>query len=202
MFRTKREKTTGNNTSPGTGIASWVGNIALFYLIILALIGVPFIVLFAVLSVRSVLSYGIWIAAALVLLSAVAIFVLIRRRKQIGKKLEEQKEDIMEVIQTAAQEGHDVRISFMHGLLRIDYQGSNNSGRLLEAPTKRTLKALPLSSTHSESGDVVLVESGNESETTAANVATELEKLSKLLEQGAVTEAEFKRLKERILQTE
>ena len=200
MFRSKRKKSRTAPADFNTGLFAWAGNLAIFYVILLGLIAIPFLVLFVILSIRAALDYHIWILAGIVVLLALASFLLIQRRKQIRKRFEEEKKDVMEVIRTATHEGHNVNISFLHGLIRLDYQGSNNEGRLLEGPTRDKLKALPMDIHTDES--FVVVNPQNPSEIRPFSIAMELEKLTELHDRGALTEAEFQELKERLLKAE
>ena len=197
MFRSKRKKSRTAPADFNTGLFAWAGDLAIFYVILLGLIAIPFLVLFVILSIRAALDYHIWILAGIVVLLALAAFLLIQRRKQIRKRFEEEKKDVMEVIRTATHEGHNVNISFLHGLIRLDYQGSNNEGRLLEGPTRDKLKALPMDIHTDES--FVVVNPQNPSEIRPFSIAMELEKLTELHDRGALTEAEFQELKERLL---
>jgi hypothetical protein len=200
MLRSKRKKSRTAPTDFNTGLFAWAGNLAIFYVILLGLIAIPFLVLFVILSIRAALDYYIWILVGVFVLLAVAAFLLIQRRKQLRKRFEEEKEDVMEVIRTAAHEGHNVNISFLHGLIRLDYQGSKSDGRLLEGPTRNKLKALPLG-VHSDES-FVLVNPQNPSEIRPFSIAIELEKLTELHDRGVLTETEFQELKERLLKAE
>jgi len=201
MFRSKKHRSKSSPAPSGTGLFAWAGNLAIFYLTLLALITIPFLVLFMILSIRAALDYRAWILVGLLVLAAAALFLVIQRRKQLRKRFEEEKQDVMEVIRTAAREGHDVNISFLHGLVRLDYQSSNNDRRLLEGPILDQLKALPMDAHADESAEVVVVEAGNPSRVRPVSIAMELERLSGLFDRGVLTEAEFQELKKRLLKT-
>ena len=201
MFRSKKNRSRSSPAPSGTGLFAWAGNLAIFYLILLALITIPFLILFMILSIRAALDYRAWILVGILVLAASALFLVIQRRNQLRKRFEEEKKDVMEVIRTAAREGHNVNISFLHGLVRLDYQGSNNDRRLLEGPILDQLKALPMDTHADESAEVVVVETGNPSRVRPVSIAMELERLSGLFDRGVLTEAEFQELKERLLKT-
>ena len=197
MLRSKNKSRSSPATSGG-GLFAWAGNFALFYLILLALLTIPFLTLFAILSIRAAVDYHVWILTGILLLIGAMVFLLFRRKKQIRKRFEEEKEDVMEIIRMAAREGHNVNISLLHGLVKLDYQSGNNDRSLIEGPARNQVKALPLYVQADETGEVVTVEQRDPSEAEAISIANELERLSSLLDRGVLTEAEFRELKERL----
>lgn len=201
MYRSKKNRSRSSPAPHGTGLFAWAGNLAIFYLILLALITIPFLVLLIILSIRTALDYRVWILVGILVLAAATLFLVFQRRKQLRKRFEEEKKDVMEVIRTAAREGHNVNISFLHGLVRLDYQSSNNYQRLLEGPMVDQLKALPMDTQAEESAEVVILGAENPPRVRPVSIAMELERLSGLFDRGVLTEAEFQKLKERILKT-
>ena len=199
MFRLKKRRSRSSQAPSGTGLFAWVGNLAIFYVILLALITIPFLVLFMILSIRAVLDYRIWILVGILILLAATVFVVIQRRKQLRQRFEEEKKDVTEVIRAAAREGHNVNISFLHGLVRLDYQSSNNDRRLLKGPLLDQLKALPMDIHTDESAEVVVFEPENPSRVRPVSIAMELERLCGLFDRGVLTETEFQELKMRLL---
>lgn len=175
-----------------------MGNLAVFYVTLLALISIPFIVLLMILFVRTVMNYHVWILIGLTTVIAVTSLFLIRRRKSIRKQFEREKKEVMETIRTAAREGHNVNISFMRGLISLDYWGSKNHGRLLGGPKPSQLKALPFRTPESRFDLVEVFDSENLSEAHSLGIASELEKLSGLFERGLLTEEEYQELKGRL----
>ena len=198
MFGSKKKKASSSNDA-GSRLFSWLGNLAVFYVTLLALISIPFLVLALILFFRTVMDYHVWILAGITAITAVTLVFLIRRRKQIREQFEAEKKDVMEIIRSAAREGHNVNISFMRGLISLDYRGSNNEGRLLEGSKLSQLKALTLSTSGNESEEIMLDNSKDLSETQTPGIASELEKLSGLLEKGLLTEAEYQELKTRLI---
>ncbi|UCG11066.1 MAG: SHOCT domain-containing protein [Deltaproteobacteria bacterium] len=201
MFRSEKKKKRESSSSSGTGFFSWMGNLTLFFVIILALISIPFLILVAVLSIRTIQDYWVWILSGILATVGTAVFLLVRSRKRIRKRFEKQKEDIIEIIQVAAREGHNVNISVMHGLIRLDLQGRNDDLRLLEGPVSGQRKALPLSPGGDNPDGVLVDDPLNPSNFRPPSVSAELERLSRLMEKGLVTEAEFQQLKARLLKT-
>ena len=199
VFGSTKKKTRPSSTYPNNGFFSWMGNIALFYVTLLALISIPFLVLVLIFFVRSVIDYHVWILVGITTVIAVTSLFLIRRRKLILKQFETEKREVMEIIRTAAREGHNVNISFMRGLISLDYWGSNNDTRLLKGSKLSRLKALPLSTSASEPHEEVVVDSEDLSASHTLGIASELEELSGLLEKGLLTEAEYQELKSRLL---
>ncbi len=199
MVQSRKQKSRSSSADPGTGLFAWAGNLALFYLILLALVAIPFLILLVILSVRTALDYHVWILTGIFLLLAVTVFLVIQRRKQIQKRFENEKKDVMEVIRTAAREGHNVNISFLHGLVRLDYRSNNNDARLIEGPEFNQSKALPMSIHKYDSNEVVMIAPQDKSEVEPVNTALELERLSGLLDRGVLTEMEFRELKDRLL---
>ena len=201
MFRSKKKKQKPSSQSANIGPFSWVKHFAAFYVILLALTCIPFLIIFVVLSIRTVLEYALWILPGVAVLLVAVVTLVVRRKKEIQKRFEAEKKDVMEVIRTAAKEGHDVNISFMHGLIRLDYQGTDNSPRLLEGSLYGRLKELPATTSGNPPNQLVVVETENHSEIIQVSIATELEKLSGLLNQGVVNEDEFRALKQQLLES-
>jgi Ca2+/Na+ antiporter len=199
VFGSKKKKSPSSSTDSGSRLFSWMGNLAVFYVTLLALISIPFLVLALILFFQTVIYYHVWILVGIATVIAVALLFFIRRRKQIREQYEAEKKDVMKIIRSAAQEGHNVNISFMRGLISLDYRGSNNDGRLLEGSKLSQLKALPLSTSGNESEEIMLDNSKDLSETQTPGIASELEKLSGLLEKGLLTEAEYQELKTRLI---
>ncbi len=199
MFRSRKQKPRSFSADSGTGLFAWAGNLVLFYVILLALVTIPFLILLVILSIRTALDYRIWIMAGISILLALTVLLVIQRRKQIQQRFENEKKDVMEVIHTAAREGHNVNISFLHGLVRLDYQSSNNDGRLIQGPEFRQSKALPMSINTDDSNEVVMIAPQDKSEVETVSIAMELERLSGLLDRGVLTEMEFRELKDRLL---
>ena len=57
MFRSKKHRSRSSPAPSATGLFAWAGNLAIFYLILLALITIPFLVPFMILSIRAALDY-------------------------------------------------------------------------------------------------------------------------------------------------
>ena len=108
---------------------------------------------------------------------------------------------MMELIRTAAEEGHNENISFMHGLIRLDYHGTEDSRRLLGGLMPGGLKGLPATTSGDQPDQIVVVETENRSEVRHVSIAAELDKLSSLLKQGVVTEDEFRVLKQQLFES-
>ena len=198
MFRKEKNKSSAFPAGSDAGLFAWVGNLAIFYLILLALVTIPFLILIIILSIRAALEHQVWIFAGVFVLLIGTVFLLIQRKKQIQKRFDKGKEDVMEVIHTAAREGHNVNISFLHGLIRLDYQSSTNDGRLLQGPILDQLKALPMQSDLHEPAEVMVTDPQDSARVRSLSTAVELEKLAALLDRGVLTEAEFHVLKERL----
>ena len=187
MFGSRKKKSSSSSDSD-RGLFSWIGNLAVFYATLLALISIPFLVLGLILFFRIFMYYHVWILVGITAVIAVTLLFLIRRRKQILEQFEAEKKDVMEIINAAAREGHSVNISFMRGLISLDYRGSNNEGRLLEGFKLDKPKALPISTSGSEPEEIMVDDSEGLSETRTQGIASELEKLSGLLKKGLLTE--------------
>jgi hypothetical protein len=193
MARSKKNKSSPASAPHRVGFASWLGSLGIFYLIIMGLISIPLVVVMVVMFIRTMFAYRIWILAGLGCLVLLTVIFIIQRRKRIAGRYDREKEDLMEVIRAAAREGHNVNVSFMHGLIRLDYEGrSGNDRPLIQAPGRTDVKALPMASANRTDIE-------DASDAKALSVADELEKLHGLLERGVVSEAEFEELKEQLL---
>jgi hypothetical protein len=199
MFGAKKRTSGSSTASHGIGLFSWAGSLAIFYLVILGLISIPFIVLFLIFFVRTVVNYQVWIFVGIVASLVATVFLIIRRKRQIRERFEQEKKDVMAVINTAAQQGHNVNISFMHGLIRLDYRGDNREGRLLEVKPFGGVKQLPRSTGTDGASDIAVPDGGNRSVDQHPSISMELERLSGLVQRGILTESEFQELKGRLL---
>jgi hypothetical protein len=199
MFGSRKKKSRSSSTDTSTGFFAWMGNLAVFYSLLLVMISIPFLILIVILCIRTFMDYHVWILVGMALVITVILLLLIWRRKQIHQQYEEQKKEVMEIIRTAAREGHDVNISFLRGLISLDYQGSNHHGRLLESSKRGNLKALPPNISDNKHHEIVSDYSEDLSEVPTLHIASELEKLSGLLSQGLLTEAEYQELKTRLI---
>ena len=68
MFRSKKQKSRSSAADSSPGLFAWVGNLAIFYVLLLALVTIPFVILFVILSVRAAMDYHIWILTGIFLL--------------------------------------------------------------------------------------------------------------------------------------
>ena len=102
MFGSVKKKASSSNDA-GRGLFSWLGNLAVFYVTLLALISIPFLVLALILFFRTVMDYHVWILAGITAITAVTLLFFIRRRKQIREQFEAEKKDVMEIIRSAAR---------------------------------------------------------------------------------------------------
>jgi len=193
MSRSKENESFSPKSRNQVGFSSWMGSLGIFYLILLSLISIPLVVVMVVLFIRTMFAYRIWILAALGCLVLLAVIFIIRRRQRIAGRYDREKGDLMEIIHAAAREGHNVNVSFMHGLIRLDYEGRvEHEHPLIQAPVRSNIKALPIKSIDD------MGEAGNLDAKTVS-VADELEKLHDLLERGIISETEFQELKEQLL---
>ncbi len=198
---TSRKKTTGSG-SPGAskmGLFSWAGTLAVFYAVLLLMITIPLIAVLVVFAVRTVIDYRFWILMGFLVLAIGGAILAIRRRRRLAQGYERGKQDVMEVVRAAAREGHNVNISFMHGLVRIDYQGDTREGRLIEAPGSGAFKALPVPSSDPSDRPIDIDSVPHPEESGGGTLSDELERLSRLRDRGVVTEDEFLELKDRLI---
>jgi len=117
----------------------WVKGVALFYIIILLMIFVPIIVVFIVLSIRTIVDLRYWIAVGIFVCILSLILFVYKRRKKYRKNLQKNKEDVLKILEYAIKSGHDVDISFMGGLLRISYKSKDKYRKQLSTPKKEPI---------------------------------------------------------------
>ncbi|MBI4777112.1 MAG: SHOCT domain-containing protein [Deltaproteobacteria bacterium] len=193
MARSKENESFSQKTRNQVGFSSWLGSLGIFYLILLGLISIPLVVVMVVLFIRTMFAYRAWIMAGFGCLLLLAIVFVIRRRRQIAGRYDREKGDLMEIIRAAAREGHNVNVSFMHGLIRLDYEGRvEHEHPLIQARARSPIQALPMKSGGNTSA-------AGQLDAKPLRVADELEKLHDLLKRGIVSEAEFQELKEQLL---
>ncbi len=170
----------------------------MFYLILIALTGIPLLVVLVVFLIRTIMDFRVWIILGTLITLVGLALLIFRHRKRIGRRIDEEKQDVMEVIRAAAQEGHDVNISFMHGLVRIDYKGDAGKTRWLEAPSDGPKKALPMPTGHAVH-QTPIIDSMSSGDVERTSITEELERLNGLFLRGIVTREEFDELKARLL---
>ncbi len=117
-------------------IRDWMKGMALFYLMILFIISIPIIVVLLVLGIKTVFSLRYWIIAIGLFMCCFGVFILYRRRRRYKKILNENKQDILNILEYAMKSGQNVDISFMGGLVKISYKASNSKIRQLSSGNK------------------------------------------------------------------
>ncbi|MBW1982499.1 MAG: SHOCT domain-containing protein [Deltaproteobacteria bacterium] len=195
MFRFRKKSSPSCAAITDGSRPSWLGSIAVFYFILLALLSIPFVALLMIFFVRTVMNVYLWIFLGIGLLAAVAMGLVYWRRKKLRSRFKKDTHDVMNIIRAAAREGHQVNISFLHGLVRLDYQGGNRNSQLLAVSSAQELKALPGRSTSGSSPEGTVVADTAVQQNSPSHILGELEKLADLLDRGVVTEAEFQELK-------
>jgi hypothetical protein len=187
MFGSKRKS---SRAAGQWGDLSWAGKLGLFFLLILGLISVPFILLAGIVGVRLILEYHVYIIAGILLLLGAVGYLLVRKGPSALARFDREEGQVMEIIRVAAEKGHGVDISLLYGLVKIGYRGNEGEKRLLPHETQR-LTALP-------PGQIEAHGTGyNEDAGQDPDTATGLDHLLLLLQQGRLTEVEYRRIRQR-----
>ncbi len=97
----------------------WIKTLGIFYFLLLAIISVPILLTFTVISIKTIWELRYWILGGVVCLFSIAFYFLYKHRKRYKEELRKNKEEILEVVEKALSSGHEVNISFMGGMLKI-----------------------------------------------------------------------------------
>jgi membrane protein implicated in regulation of membrane protease activity len=117
----------------------WLGNFAIFYIIILAMLGIPVIAMFIVLGLKTLFAWRYWITGGIILSVCILLFVLYRRRKKYKQALHRGSKQLEEILKMAIKSGKDVDISVMGGLVKISCTASQakNTRNVLPGQTEK-----------------------------------------------------------------
>ncbi|GEM_PF-2117495 len=147
---------------------NWLGNFAIFYIIILAILGIPVIAIFLVLGIKTLFLWRYWIMGGMVLTVCTVLYVLYKRRKKYKQALQKGSKQLEEILKLAMESGKNVDISVMGGLVKISCTASQGKGAQDVLP-EQTDKVYMLTDPHS-SEDVGHNEDDSEDEINRVSV--------------------------------
>lgn len=147
---------------------NWLGNFAIFYIIILAMLGIPVIAIFLVLGLKTLFAWRYWIMGGITLTVCIVLFVLYKRRKKYKQALRKGSRQLEEILELAMKSGRNVDISVMGGFVKISCTASQGKGAQNVLPEK-TDKVYMLTGPDS-SEDVEVMEDDFEDEVNRVSV--------------------------------
>ncbi len=164
-----------------------LGDLGIFYLIIIALFAVPLLGTFVVVGIKGILDlqYVIIYGGAAILL--VGMFFLIRFVYLFSRKIKQSGLAANSELAKSMARGEQVQISILSGLLTFTYAARGNSD----------IKALPLADTNN--GGIPLIPETTESSGESGGVVNQLKTLHDLKNQYIINEKEFFILKEKLI---
>ena len=174
------------------GVAS-LGNLANFYSLMIFLIAIPFILIVALVWLTGVLGFSAWIFAGFAGLCAYIVWRLFRRWNDIKAKMAAQTGDFHDLMREATQNGKDVELSLMNGVVTLRYTGANRLAQALPAGSGQPLALV---------APEVMEPEGAEAHAwlPPERLREELEEFIRLRDEGVISPEEFDRIKTSLLQ--
>jgi hypothetical protein len=173
---------------PEPAVSTW-SNLSQFYSLLAFLIAVPFILIVALVWLTGVLGFSVWIFAAFAVLCGLAVWRLVRRWNSIKAKMAMQASNLHDILREVAQEGRDVEVSLLNGVMTLRYRGQQGLDTLPAALAAPRL-ALEAPAGIEGNGDTLRPE----------RLREELQEFLRLRDSGVISPEEFERIKASLLQ--
>ena len=174
------------------GVSS-LGNLANFYSLLVFLIAIPFILIIALVWLTGVLGFSAWIFAGFAGLCAYIVWRGFRRWTDIKAKMAAQTGDFHDLMREATQNGKDVELSLMNGVVTLRYTGAHRLAQALPAGSGQ-----PLALAAPEALEVEAAEA--HAWLPPERLREELEEFIRLRDEGVISPEEFDRIKASLLQ--
>ncbi|MGO8761663.1 MAG: SHOCT domain-containing protein [Desulfobaccales bacterium] len=174
------------------GVSS-LGNLANFYSLLVFLIAIPFILIIALVWLTGVLGFSAWIFAGFAGLCAYIVWRGFRRWNDIKAKMAAQTGDFHDLMREATQNGKDVELSLMNGVVTLRYTGAHRLAQALPAGSGQ-----PLALAAPEALEVEAAEA--HAWLPPERLREELEEFIRLRDEGVISPEEFDRIKASLLQ--
>ncbi len=168
-----------------------VGNLGLFYVIIIALFGVPLMGTFVVILIKGMIDMRYVILVGGTLLIIALLWFLIKRGRRYSQKVKQEGLIAGGAFRDALSRGEPVQLSLFNGLMTLSC-GDPKGSRALPRQARGGEENVRLLPDAVETVDA-------EDAAGAVRVIRHLEKLKALKADGLVTEAEFSTIKARLL---
>jgi hypothetical protein len=176
---------------PDPAVSTW-SNLSQFYGILIFLIAVPFILIIALVWLTGILGFSVWIFAGFAVLCAFAVWRLTKTWSAFKAKMANQTSNLHDIMREAAQDGRDVEVSLLNGVLTLRYRGQQGLETLPAA-----IPAPPLAL----AAPAHLVNPGEEvRHLEPERLREELEEFVRLRDTGVISPEEFDRIKASLLQ--
>lgn len=163
-----------------------LSSIGLFYLIIIALFGIPLLATFVVVLMQGVFDFRYVILGAGVIIAGLTIYYLGRFGHRLFQKI--RRDGVMAISQARerASRGETVQLQLLGGLFSLSYAGTGAN-------------TLPESLSYGGRSPA-LIEDMRKEQAVHHDPIEQLKDLSALKEKGVINEYEFQRLKEKLIQ--
>ena len=176
---------------PDPAVSTW-GNLSQFYALMIFLIAVPFVLIIALVWLTGILGFSVWIFAGFAVLCAYAVWRLNRTWSAFKAKMAAQGSEVHDIMREAAQNGKDVEVSLLNGVVTLRYRGQQGLETLPAA-----IAAPPLAL----AAPAHLVTPAPETHTLQPErLREELQEFMRLRDTGVISPEEFDRIKASLLQ--
>ncbi len=161
-----------------------MSNLALFYIIIIALFGVPLMGTFVVVLIKGVIDLRFVIVPAAILFSCLILFLGLRGLRRWMRRVRRDGRNAMDAARNQNRQGQAVQISVLNGMISLTLGAPNAAPGL---PPGSASKELP-----PPSSDVTVVE---------PDVLMKLKELVALRKEGEIDDQEFELLKAQLIES-
>ncbi len=159
-----------------------ISNLGLFYIIVLALFGIPLVGTFVVVLIKGVVDLRFVITPVIVLLFGLIVFFVIRVLGRMVRRMAKDGQDTMDAALQEHRKGHSVQISFLNGFFSLTFGNPQAPKALPPAPTPESLPAPPEGKDDQDK-----------------NIVGQLKQLADLRDAGEINREEFDLLKEELI---
>ncbi len=170
-----------------------MGNLGLFYIILIALFAIPLMGTFVVVIIKGVLDFRYLILAGGIIITGLAIYFAVKFSLRMFRKIRRDGLFALREAQEQTNQGQSVQIGLMGGLLTLSYGGQNSAQHQDKSPL-----LLP-----EEQGESFFPQDVSVSEPETVPPKDPLKKireLSDMKSEGIIDEAEFCMLKKKLIQ--
>ncbi len=178
--------------APDPAVSSW-GNLANFYSLLIFLIAIPFILIVVLVWLTGILGFSTWILGGFAVLCAYIAWRIHRRWGALKAKMAAQGRDFQDLVREAGQNGKDVEISLLNGVVTLRYKGQDGLPAGLPLGRPQPLALTGPSAFAPENGE-------GHGRLAPERLREELEEFSRLKESGVISPEEFDRIKAGLLQ--
>ena len=173
---------------PDPAVSTW-GNLSQFYGLLAFLIAVPFVLIIALVWLTGILGFSVWIFAGFAGICTFAVWRLTKKWSAFKARMAAQGSEVHDIMRAAAQNGKDVEVSLLNGVLTLRYRGQQGLDSL---PAAVVAPPLALAAPAHLEGEAELFHPGR--------LREELQEFLRLRDSGVISPEEFERIKASLLQ--